>query len=141
LQRAVSVYETARFFVGRQLSPKPDENIGTKSLPLDNQCYMCYINIKGYIKGEVPMKRFLNKITDMLADAALLEMGVDVPTTPRRSFLRDSETLEENLIEVAFAEEADYDDIHEAILREHRQERDVAHPDDCQYGDNDLCFV
>jgi hypothetical protein len=30
------------------------------------------------------------------------------------------ETLEENLIEVAFAEAADYDDIHTAILREHR---------------------
>jgi hypothetical protein len=31
------------------------------------------------------------------------------------------ETLEENLIEVAFAEAADYDDIHTAILREHLQ--------------------
>jgi hypothetical protein len=36
---------------------------------------------------------------------------------------------------------ADYDDIHEAILREHWTDRDIAHPDDCQYGDNDLCFV
>jgi hypothetical protein len=36
------------------------------------------------------------------------------------------ESLEENLVEVAFAEEADYDDIHEAIQREHRQKRDVA---------------
>jgi hypothetical protein len=86
------------------------------------------------------MKRFLNRITDMLADAALLEMGVivaahDVKTEMVR------ETLEENLIEVAFAEAADYDDIHKEILREHRSERDISHPDDCQYGDNDICFV
>ena len=70
------------------------------------------------------MKRFLNKITDILADAALLEMGVDVKTIAQVGTFRES--LEENLIEVAFAEEADYDDIHEAIQREHRQERDVS---------------
>jgi hypothetical protein len=45
------------------------------------------------------MKRLLNKITDALADAALLGMGVDVQTTA-----------------------------------EHRS-------NDCQYGDNDMCFV
>ena len=70
------------------------------------------------------MKRFLNKITDILADAALLEMGVDVQTIAQVGTFRES--LEENLVEVAFAEEADYDDIHEAIQREHRQEKDVA---------------
>lgn len=86
------------------------------------------------------MKRFLSKITDMLADAALMEMGVDV-VTPATKAGTVRETLEENFIEVAFAEEADYDDIHESILREHRSERDIAHPDDCQYGDNDLCIV
>ena len=67
------------------------------------------------------MKRFLNKITDILADAALLEMGVDVQTIAQVGTFRES--LEENLVEVAFAEEADYDDIHEAIQREHRQEK------------------
>jgi hypothetical protein len=86
------------------------------------------------------MKRLLNKITDMLADAALLEMGVHA-AAPAAAAGSARQTLEETLIEVAFAEAADYDDIHEAILREHRQERDIAHPDDCQYGDNDLCFV
>jgi len=30
------------------------------------------------------------------------------------------ESLEENLMEVAFAEAADFDDIHTAILREHQ---------------------
>ena len=86
------------------------------------------------------MKRFLTKITDMLADAALMEMGVDA-VTPATKAGTMRETLEENLIEVAFAEEADYDDIHESILREHLSNRDIAHPDDCQYGDKNLCFV
>lgn len=87
------------------------------------------------------MKNLFRKVSDSLADAALLEMGVDASLVPALRLRRDRETLEENLIEVAFAEAADYDDIHEAILREHRQERDIARPDDCQYGDNDLCHV
>ena len=86
------------------------------------------------------MKRLLNKMTDMMADAALLEMGVNV-LTPAAKAGTVRETLEENFIEIAFAEAADYDDIHKAILREHRSERDIAHPDECQYGDNEMCFV
>lgn len=87
------------------------------------------------------MKNLFKNVSDSLADAALLEMGVDPSMVPALRLRRDRETLEENLIEVAFAEAADFDDIHEAIVRDHLQERDVAHPDDCQYGDNDLCFV
>lgn len=87
------------------------------------------------------MKNLFKSVSDLLADAALLEMGVDASLVSNLRLNRDRETLEENLIEVAFAEAADYDDIHEAILREHRQERDIARPDDCQYGDDDLCFV
>jgi hypothetical protein len=86
------------------------------------------------------MKRLVRNITETLADAALLEEGVDIVTANRRP-RPDAETLEEILVEVAFAEAADYDDIHEAILKEHQEERDIAYPDDCQYGDNDLCFV
>ena len=127
------------------------------------------------------MIKQLNKIADMLADASLLEMGVDVQTTakPRSTAVSESrisllkrlfrnimdtltdaailemgvnlytpvvkagtvhETLEENLIEVAFAAAADYDDIHKAILREHRSEKDIADPGECQYGDKDICF-
>ncbi len=128
------------------------------------------------------MKRLLNNITDTLADAAMLEMGVDVNRTaehrtaaahvplmatlkrffqnfsitmadaalleigvsPERSAEKRAavrQTLEENFIEVAFAEAADYDDIHKAILREHRSEQDIIRPEECQYGDNDVCFV
>ena len=86
------------------------------------------------------MKRFLQNISETLADAALLEMGVPLYSSSGKPGAVH-ESIEENLIEVAFAEAADYDDIHEAILREHLSDRDVAHPDDCQYGDNDLCFV
>ena len=85
------------------------------------------------------MKRFLKNIEDALADSALLEMGVAVAPTEQPMVVRES--LEENLIEVAFAEEADYDQIHEAILREHRRADELVRFDDCQYGDNDACFA
>ena len=85
------------------------------------------------------MKRFLKNIEDSLADSALLEMGVAVELVERTKALR--ETLEDNLIEIAFAEEGAYDKIHEAILREHRRENDMVRFDDCQYGDNDACFA
>ena len=86
------------------------------------------------------MKRLLQNLIDTLADAALLEEGVDL-VPPKRRTRPDAETLEENLIEVAFAEAADYDDIHNAILRERQSERDISPPDDCQYGASDMCFV
>lgn len=85
------------------------------------------------------MKRFLKKMEDALADSALMEMGVAITATVRPTEVRES--LEENLIEVAFAEEADYDQIHKAILREHRRADDQVRPDDCHYGDSEACFV
>ena len=85
------------------------------------------------------MKRFLKNIEDALADSALLEMGVAVALVEKPKAVRES--LEENLIEVAFAEEADYDQIHEAILREHRRVEDIARPGDCHFGDNEVCYV
>jgi hypothetical protein len=87
------------------------------------------------------MKRILEKLTEVLADAALLEMGVQGKTAVRRLPSPEHETLEENLIEVAFAEAADYDQIHTAIMREHFKADDQIHADECQYGDNDVCFV
>lgn len=87
------------------------------------------------------MKKLFGKIEKMLADAALFEMGIPAgfaPAAPRRTL---AEAIEENLVEIAYAEAADYDDIHEALLREHEGSGSVVHPDDCQYGDNDLCYV
>jgi hypothetical protein len=83
------------------------------------------------------MKRFLKNLEETLADAALLEMGVEgVPITLCHRI--EDESLEENLIEVAFAEAADFEDIHKAIIREHRDAWKLAHPND---ADNSLCFV
>jgi hypothetical protein len=53
------------------------------------------------------MKKLFNKIEDLLADAALLEMGVPVLFSAKvlkRSF---AEALEENFVEIAYAEAAD----------------------------------
>jgi hypothetical protein len=86
------------------------------------------------------MKNFLKNIEETLADAALLEMGVPVVTTAgKHDTFR--ETLEENFIEVAFAEAADFDQIHEAILREHRSENDAVPPDFCLLSEKDHCFA
>jgi hypothetical protein len=87
------------------------------------------------------MKKLFRKIEEMLADAALLEEGVSVDLAPAPLKQSFAEALEEKLVEVAYAEAADYDEIHEAILREHDKDGGQVHPDDCQYGDNDLCFV
>ena len=67
------------------------------------------------------MKKFMQTIQNMLADAALLEMDVATDTASVRKNRKSSESLEENFIEVAFAEAADYDQIHDAILWEHRR--------------------
>ena len=85
------------------------------------------------------MKRFLQNIENALADSALLEMGVAVALAEQSKAVRES--IEENLIEVAFAEAGEYDQIHNAILREHWTADDMVRYDDCGYGDNDACFV
>ena len=83
------------------------------------------------------MKRLLRSIENVLTDAALLEEGAG-GTLNAESLRADRETLEENLIEIAFAEAAEYDDIHRAIVREHRDGRDKARRDECN---SELCFV
>jgi len=87
------------------------------------------------------MKKLFKQLEETLADAALCEMGVDMPVTGGHRSIIGRETLEENLIEVAFAEAADFEDIHRAIIREHREAWKPAHPDDYRRGGDDLCFV
>ena len=87
------------------------------------------------------MRTFFQNLQETFADAALLEMGVNLYGYPAATEHDFKESLEEEFVEVAFAEAADYDDIHKAILREHEEKNDRVHPDDCQYGDNDICFV
>ena len=67
------------------------------------------------------MKTFFKNLIDKLTEAAMLEEGIRLETPAAAVCDPFKETLEENLIEVAFAEAADYDDIHTAILREHLQ--------------------
>jgi hypothetical protein len=85
-------------------------------------------------------KGFFQNLTDTLADAALLEMGAEVFYAPRNMRRAFSESLEEHLVEIAYAEASDYDEIHKSILREHTANQRV-HTEECQYGDNDACFV
>jgi hypothetical protein len=87
------------------------------------------------------MRTFFQKLEETLADAALLEMGINLDHSPAAAKHSLKESLEEDFIEIAFAEAADYEDIHKAILREHGDPDARIHPDDCQYGDNDICFV
>ncbi len=65
------------------------------------------------------MKRLFRKVVDMLAQAAMLEEGVRLDLTSMPACDPLKETIEENFAEIAFAEESDYDAIHETILREH----------------------
>jgi hypothetical protein len=65
------------------------------------------------------MKTVLKNLIDNLTEAAMLEEGIPLDTATIAVCDPFKETLEENLVEVAFAEAADYDDIHKAILREH----------------------
>jgi len=64
------------------------------------------------------MTTLLKNLHDRLTEAAMLEEGIRLAAAAVCDPFK--ETLEENLIEVAFAEAADYDDIHESILHEHR---------------------
>jgi len=65
------------------------------------------------------MKTLLKNLIDRLTEAAMLEEGIRPESVIASVCDPFKETLEENLVEVAFAEAADYDDIHKAILHEH----------------------
>jgi hypothetical protein len=72
------------------------------------------------------MKTFFKNLMDSLTEAAMLEEGIRLePATPAVCDPFE-ESLEENLMEVAFAEADDYDDIHTAVLNEHLQHCSVA---------------
>ena len=67
------------------------------------------------------MKTLFKNLLDNLTDAVMLEEGIRLEPAAPAVCDPFEESLEENLIEVAFAEAADYDDIHTAIIREHLQ--------------------
>jgi len=65
------------------------------------------------------MTTLFQNLLNRLTEAALLEEGIRLEPVAAAVCDPFEETLEENLMEVAFAEAADYDDIHTAIMREH----------------------
>ena len=65
------------------------------------------------------MKNVLKKAEYLIDEAAMEEEGSTLGPQPAEICDPFEESLEENLIEVAFAEAADYDDIHKAIIHEH----------------------
>lgn len=65
------------------------------------------------------MKTFFRSLMNALTETATLEEGIPLDAIPAGVCDPFEETLEERLIEVAFAEAADYDDIHKAIVNEH----------------------
>ncbi len=80
------------------------------------------------------MKRLFQKFSIAMADAALLEIGIRAAGPIAKEIRR---TLEDRFVEAAFAEAA----IPYTIPGEHHREQDTAHPDECQYGDNDACLA
>jgi hypothetical protein len=84
------------------------------------------------------------KVEERLAASALAELGITdsielaVRRTPVHTF---AESMEVKFVEVAFAEAADYEDIHKALVAEKRKTQRLVQPDECQYGDNDLCYT
>ena len=67
------------------------------------------------------MKNFMRKAEYLIDEAAMEEEGATLGPAPAEACDPFEESLEEHLMEVAFAEAADYDDIHTAILREHHR--------------------
>lgn len=67
------------------------------------------------------MKTLFKRTEDLMAEVAMEEEGTSLGAVKAEACDPFEETLEENLIEIALAEAADYDDIHTAILREHLQ--------------------
>jgi hypothetical protein len=100
-----------------------------------------YKTMKTLLKN---IRSLFERLEERLAASALAEMGVTdsleraVRRTPVHTF---AQSVEEKLVEVAFAEVADYKDIHEAMVAEKRTIERLVKPDDCQFADNDLCFI
>lgn len=94
------------------------------------------------------MNKLFKKITDMLAERAQAEIegyGASRKVKPAEQYITHgfskASPVEQELMVVAYAEAADFETARR-ILHEMDhlpREREVAVPDDCQYGDNDLC--
>ena len=89
------------------------------------------------------MKRYMEKIEDMLTATALVEIegfGAIRELIDKYDIMGE---IDKDFTAIAFTDAGELDAA-QSILHEaeglHR-DREVVAPDDCQYGDNDLCFV
>ncbi len=89
------------------------------------------------------MKRYMEKIEDMLATTALVEiegLGAIRELIEKYDIMGE---IDKDFTAIAFTDAGELDAaqsiLHEAevLPRDH----EVVAPDDCQYGDDDLCFV
>jgi len=86
------------------------------------------------------MPTYFRKVTDMFAASAFAELGaVDAALEILAAYggTERSGAWEKDLTAITFAESSEFDTA-QAILREHQEH--PTRPDDCQYGDNDLCY-
>ncbi len=83
------------------------------------------------------MKTLLRKITNSLKTSLLQTREYE--ELEGRLYLRKSfpEKIEESFLAIAYAEAADLKD----FLNVLKSEKDFVHPDECQYGDNEMCCL
>ena len=65
------------------------------------------------------MTTLFKRTEDLMAKAAMAEEGTNLGEVKAEACDPYQESLEEILMEVAFAEAADFEDIHSAIVNEH----------------------
>ncbi len=83
---------------------------------------------------------YVEKVTDMLAASAFAELGAFEAAHEILAAYGGTERSgewEKDLTAITFAESREFDTAKE-ILSEHQEY--PTGPDDCQYGDNDLCY-
>lgn len=85
------------------------------------------------------MKTLFKKIINFLK--ASLPETREHDELESRLYIKKSfpEKIEESFMAIAYAEAADLQDFL-SLTKEEREKGKFVHPDECQYGDNDLCY-
>jgi hypothetical protein len=88
------------------------------------------------------MLKYFDKLTDMVAALAFAELGeletareMVAKYAPRGEHAGEWEKVQ---TAITFAESKEFDTAKD-VLSEHKEY--PTHRDDCQYGDNDLCYI
>ncbi len=87
------------------------------------------------------MLKRMEKLTNMLAASAFAELGdfASARNIIDKDHVYDEQSgvWEKEQVAISFAEASEFDTARE-IMGEHDEY--PVHPDDCQFGDNDLCY-